>query len=199
MKSKGELTMDINTFIYEAIFEEKEKYKVFYELIWEQFREDGFVITDEADTEIDCVLKAVSLQNLVGEFNYRIYDCVNETGYEDVIEYLQNLGISQEEILAYCEGNNNIDTDEEDFETTVKNALDYTTEAVADKMLENYSADDIFDMLFTATYDFEQDFTFEFEDTDEFLAFVDSNSERLDSYKEEYPAVMRWIESGMIC
>ncbi len=199
MKSKGELTMDINTFIYEAIFEEKEKYKVFYELIWEQFREDGFVITDEADTEIDCVLKAVSLQNLVGEFNYRIYDCVNETGYEDVIEYLQNLGISQEEILAYCEGNNNIDTDEEDFETTVKNALDYTMETVADKMLENYSADDIFDMLFTATYDFEQDFTFEFEDTDEFLAFVDSNSERLDSYKEEYPAVMRWIESGMIC
>lgn len=191
--------MDINTFIYEAIFEEKEKYKVFYELIWEQFREDGFVITDEADTEIDCVLKAVSLQNLVGEFNYRIYDCVNETGYEDVIEYLQNLGISQEEILAYCEGNNNIDNDEEDFETTVKNALDYTTETVADKMLENYSADDIFDMLFTATYDFEQDFTFEFEDTDEFLAFVDSNSERLDSYKEEYPAVMRWIESGMIC
>lgn len=191
--------MDINTFIYEAIFEEKEKYKVFYELIWEQFKEDGFVITDEADTEIGCVLKAVSLQNLVGEFNYRIYDCVNETGYEDVIEYLQNLGISQEEILAYCEGNNNIDTDEEDFETTVKNALDYTTETVADKMLENYSADDIFDMLFTATYDFEQDFTFEFEDTDEFLAFVDSNSERLDSYKEEYPAVMRWIENGMIC
>lgn len=199
MKSKGELIMDINTFIYEAIFEEKEKYKVFYELIWEQFKEDGFVITDEVDTEIDCVLKAVSLQNLVGEFNYRIYDCVNETGYEDVIEYLQNLGISQEEILAYCEGNNNIDTDEEDFEATVKNALDYTTETVADKMLENYSADDIFDMLFTATYDFEQDFTFEFEDTDEFLAFVDSNSERLDSYKEEYPAVMRWIESGMIC
>ncbi len=191
--------MDINTFIYEAIFEEKEKYKVFYELIWEQFKEDGLVITDEADTEIDCVLKADSLQNLVGEFNYRIYDCVNETGYEDVIEYLQNLGISQEEILAYCEENNNIDTDEEDFEATVKNALDYTTETVADKMLENYSADDIFDMLFTATYDFEQDFTFEFEDTDEFLAFVDSNSERLDSYKEEYPAVMRWIESGMIC
>lgn len=191
--------MDINTFIYEAIFEEKEKYKVFYELIWEQFKEDGFVITDEADTEIDCVLKAVSLQNLVGEFNYRIYDCVNETGYEDVIEYLQNLGISQEEISEYCEENNNIDTDDDDFEATVKNALDYTTEIVADKMLENYSADDIFDMLFTATYDFEQDFTFEFEDTDEFLAFVDSNSERLDSYKEEYPAVMRWIESGMIC
>lgn len=191
--------MDINTFIYEAIFEEKEKYKVFYELFWEQFKEDGFVITDEADTEIDCVLKAVSLQNLVGEFNYRIYDCVNETGYEDVIEYLQNLGISQEEISEYCEENNNIDTDEDDFEATVKNALDYTTETVAYKMLENYSADDIFDMLFTATYDFEQDFTFEFEDTDEFLAFVDSNSERLDSYKEEYPAVMRWIESGMIC
>lgn len=191
--------MDINTFIYEAIFEEKEKYKVFYELVWEQFKEDGFVITDEADTEIDCVLKAVSLQNLVGEFNYRIYDCVNETGYEDVIEYLQNLGISPEEILSYCEENNNIDVDNDDFEATVKNALDYTTETVADKMLENYSADDIFDMLFTATYDFEQDFTFEFEDTDEFLAFVDSNSERLDSYKEEYPAVMRWIESGMIC
>ena len=66
-------------------------------------------------------------------------------------------------------------------------------------MLEEFSADDIFDYMFTATYDFEQDFTYDFEDTDEFQAFVDSNSEQLDSYKEEYPSVMQWIESGMIC
>ena len=56
----------------------------------------------------------------------------------------------------------------------------------------------MFDYFFTATYDFVQDFTFEFEDVDEFLAFVDSNSERLDEYKEEYPSVLSWIESGMI-
>ena len=80
-----------------------------------------------------------------------------------------------------------------------KKILDYFTEITADKLLEDFSADDLFDYIFTATYDFEQDFAFDFEDTDEFLAFVDSNTERLDEYKEEYPSVMRWIESGMIC
>lgn len=69
----------------------------------------------------------------------------------------------------------------------------------ADKLLEEFSADDLFDYLFTATYDFEQDFTYEFEDTDEFQAFVDSNADQLDNYKEEYPAVMRWVEGGMVC
>ncbi len=191
--------MNIDDYIYEAIFEEKQKFKVFYELIWEQLKEDGFVITDEDGYEIDSVFKAVALQNLVGEFNYRIYDDVNETGFEDVIEYLQNLGINETEITAYCLDNPRIDTDENDFELTVKNALDYHTEVVADKMLEEFSADDIFDYLFTAAYDFEQDFTFDFEDTDEFQAFVDSNTERLDEYKDEYPSVMRWIENGMIC
>ena len=73
------------------------------------------------------------------------------------------------------------------------------TELAADKMLEDYSPDDIFDMMFTATYDFEQDFTFDFEDTDEFLAFVDANSERLDSYKDEYSSAIGWIEGGMVC
>ena len=53
-------------------------------------------------------------------------------------------------------------------------------------MLEEYSPDDIFDMMCTAAYDCEQDFTFEFEDGDEFLAFVDSNSERLDTYHYGY-------------
>ena len=65
--------------------------------------------------------------------------------------------------------------------------------------VEEFSADDLFDYLFTATYDFEQDFTYEFEDTDEFQAFVDSNADQLDNYKEEYPAVMRWVEGGMVC
>ena len=191
--------MDINSYIYEAIFEEKPKFRVFYELIWEQFKEDGFVIVDEEGYETDSVFKAVAMQNLVGEFSYRLYDEVNETGLEDVIEYLGNLGIGEEEIFAYCENNPRIETDEDDFEMTVKNALDYWTEVVADKMLEDFSADDLFDYLFTATYDFEQDFTFEFEDAEEFQAFVDANAEKLDEYKDEYPSVMRWVESGMIC
>ena len=38
--------MDIDSYIYEAIFEEEPKFKVLYELFWEQFKEDGFVITD---------------------------------------------------------------------------------------------------------------------------------------------------------
>lgn len=191
--------MDINSYISEAIFEEKEKYRVFYELIWEQFKEDGYVITDEGNNEIDSVFKAVSLQNLVGEFNYRIYDEINEIGLEDVIEHLANLGIGEDEIIDYCNSNAEIDIDKEDFEATVKNALDYITGITAEKMLEDYSAEDIFNYMFTATYDFEQDFTFDFEDTDEFQAFVDSNSERLEEYKEEYPSVVNWILGGMIC
>lgn len=191
--------MNLDSFIYEAIFEEKPKFKIFYELVWEQFKEDGFVITDEDGTEIDSVLKAVALQNIVGEFNYIMYDEINETGLEDVTDYLASLDIYEDEIMEYCTGSGNIFSDPDDFEATVKNALDYTTEIVANKLLDDYSADDLFDYIFTATYDFEQDFTFEFEDTDEFQAFVDANSERLDSYKEEYPSLMSWIETGMIC
>ncbi len=191
--------MNLDSFIYEAIFEEKPKFKIFYELVWEQFKEDGFVITDEDGTEIDSILKAVALQNIVGEFNYRMYDEINETGLEDVTDYLASLDIYEDEIMEYCTGSGNIFSDPDDFEATVKNALDYTTEIVANKLLDDYSADDLFDYIFTATYDFEQDFTFEFEDTDEFQAFVDANSERLDSYKEEYPSLMSWIETGMIC
>ncbi|MCH5320627.1 MAG: hypothetical protein J1E36_02610 [Eubacterium sp.] len=191
--------MDIENYIQEAIFQEKEQHRYFYELIWENFKEDGFVITDEDGHEVDAVIKAVALQNLIGEFVYRIYDEVNETGIENIIEYLQNLGFDEGEILAYCEQEENIDCDEDDFEITLKNALDYTTEIVADKMLEEFSADDLFDFMFTATYDFEQDFVFDFEDYEEMQAFVDTNQEQLDNYKEEYPSVMRWIESGMIC
>lgn len=191
--------MDIENYIYEAIFEEKEKFKIFYELIWEQFKEDGFVITDEPDTEIDCVFKATAMQNLVGEFVYRMYDEVNETGFEDVIDYLARLGISEDEIINFCEENESIDSFGDDNEEIIRNALEYYTEAVADKMLEAFSSYDIFDYMFTATYDFEQDFTFEFEDTDEFMAFAESNSDKLDAYKEEYPSVMRWINSGMVC
>ena len=191
--------MNLDSFIYEAIFEEKPKFKIFYELVWEQFKEDGFVVTDEDDMEIDSVLKAVALQNIVGEFNYRMYDEINETGLEDVTDYLASLNIYEDEITAYCEANSRISVDPDDFETTVKNALDYTTEIVANKLLENYSADDLFDYIFNSTYDFEQDFTYDFEDTDEFQAFVDANNERLDEYKEEYPSLMRWIEAGMIC
>lgn len=191
--------MDLDSFIYEAIFEEKPKFKIFYEMVWEQFKEDGFVITDEEDTETDSVLKAVSLQNIIGEFNYRMYDEINETGLEDVTDFLANLGIYEEKITDYCKNNSNICVVEGDFEATVKNALDYMTQAVAAKLLENYSSDDLFDYIFTVTYDFEQDFTYDFEDTDEFQAFVDANSERLDEYKIEYPALINWIETGMNC
>jgi hypothetical protein len=169
-----------------------------YELIWQNFDEDGFVITDEPNHEIDSILKAVAIQNIIGEFVYRLYDEVNETGFEDVVEYCANAGFDEDEIVAYCRTNPEIDVDDDDNGLTIKNALDYTTQIVADKMLELFSADDIFDYMFSATYDFEQDFVFAFEDVDEFQAFVDSNTERLDQYKEEYPSVMIWIESGMI-
>lgn len=191
--------MDLDSYIYEAIFEEKPKFKVFYELVWEQFKEDGFVIVDEENQEIDSILKAVALQNIVGEFGYRMYDSINETGLEDVIDYLAHLDIYEDKIVEYCNESDEIFSEPDDYEATVKNALDYTTETVADKLLENYSADDLFDYLFTATYDFEQDFTFDFEDADEFQAFVDANSEKLDNYKEEYPSLLDWIESGMNC
>lgn len=190
--------MDIENYIQEAIFQEKEQHRHFYQLVWDNFKEDGFVITDEDGHEIDAVLKAVSLQNLLGEFVYRLYDEVNETGYEDVLEYLQNLGFDEDDIMAYCEKNEEIDC-EEDFEITLKNALDYTTQITADKMLEEFSADDIFDYMFTSTYEFEQDFVFDFDDYEEMQAFIDTNHDQLDNYKEEYPAVMSWIECGMIC
>ena len=191
--------MDIDTFIHEAIFGEKEQHRIFYYLMWENLQEVGYVITDESGYEIDSVFKAVALQNLVGEFAYRLYDTVNETGYEDVLEYLGTLAIGEDDILQYCENDPEILVEPEDFELTVKNALDTITERTADKLLEEFSADDLFDYLFTATYDFEQGFTYEFEDTDEFQAFVDSNADQLDNYKEEYPAVMRWVEGGMVC
>lgn len=190
--------MDIENYVDEAIFSEKEQHKCFYQLMWDNFKESGFVITDEEGYEIDCVIKAISLQNLVGEFIYRMYDEVNETGLEDIIEHIQNLGFDEDDLIAYCEDNEEIDV-EDDFELTVKNALDYTSEMVADKMLQEFSADDLFDYFFTATYDFEQDFTFDFEDYEEMMAFVDTNQEQLDNYKEEYESVLNWIKSGMIC
>ena len=95
--------MDIDTFIHEAIFGEKEQHRIFYYLMWENLQEVGYVITDESGYEIDSVFKAVALQNLVGEFAYRLYDTVNETGYEDVLEYLGTLAIGEDDILQYCE------------------------------------------------------------------------------------------------
>ncbi len=191
--------MDIDSYIYDAIFSEDEKAQYFYELIWENFKETGFAVTDESGYEIDAVVKAVALQKLLGEFQYRLYDVVNETEFEDVIEYCENLDFHEEEILEYCKAIPQIETDENDFGLSVKNLLDYTAEITADKMLEEFSADDIFDYMFVASYDFEQDFLFSFEDVDEFTAFVDSQCEKLDDYKEEYPAVMNWIEAGMLC
>lgn len=194
----GEQFMDLYSFIQEAIFEEKEKYTRLYELLWGELEQDGFVITDEDGHEIESVFKATAIQNLIGEFQYRMYDEVNETGYEDVIDYLAKLGIEEDEIVAFCEENEDIDTFDDDTELKIKNGLDYYTEIVADKLLECFAPNDLFDYFFTATYDFVQEFTFDFEDTDEFLAFIDSNSNKLDEYKEEYSNVLSWIESGMI-
>lgn len=191
--------MDVENYIHEAIFEETEKHKCFYELIWDNFKESGFVITDESGHEIDAVLKATALKNILGEFIYRIYDEVNEIGFEDVIDYIQNLGMDESDITEYCENNPEIGVDGDDFEITVKNALDYTTEIAADMMLSEFSYEDIFDYLFTVTYDFEQDFVFDFEDYDEMLAFIDTNQSQLDNYKEEYSGVLSWIKAGMIC
>lgn len=190
--------MDLGNYIESAIFNEKEKFYCLYQLFWSNFDEDGFVITDEEGHEIDAVFKAIAIKNLINEFVYRLYDEVNETGTDDIIVNLANLGFSEEQIIDYCYDNPEIDTDDEDDEISIKNALDYTTEIVADKLLELFSADDLFDYFFSATYDFEQDFTFAFEDVDEFQAFVDANTERLDDYKDEYPAVLSWIEQGMI-
>lgn len=53
--------MDIDSYIYDAVFNESEKFAIFYGIIWEQFKEDGFVITDEPGHEIDCIFKAVAL------------------------------------------------------------------------------------------------------------------------------------------
>lgn len=188
--------MNIESYICEAIFEEKEKHRCFYQLMWDNFKEDGFVITDEDGYEIDAVIKAVALQNLLGEFIYRIYDEVNETGFEDLYEHIQNLGFTDDDLMEYCKEKEEIEVDEEDFELTAKNALDYTSEITADKMLEMFSPDDIFDYMFTASYDFEQDFVFDYE---EMQAFIDTNQGQLDNYKSEYPSVLSWIESGMIC
>ena len=189
--------MNLSDYIHERLFEEKEKYTYLYELLWSNLEEDGYVVTEEDGNEIDCIFKAQALKSLVGEFVYRLYDEVNDSDFEEVIERLDTLGISLEEIVDYCYENPDIDTDDENDEITVKNALDFITQETADKLLELFSADDLFDYFFSATYDFEQDFVFAFEDVDEFQAFVDSNTERLDEYKEEYPSVLRWIEGGM--
>ena len=68
---------------------------------------------------------------------YRLYDEVNETGFEDVIDYIQTLGYGDEDILNYCKSDPEIEVDENDFDLTVKNALDYITEITADKMLDD--------------------------------------------------------------
>lgn len=190
--------MDLSSYLHEAIFEEKDKYTYLYELIWDNFEEDGFAVTDEEGHEVDAVFKAIAIKNLINEFVYRMYDEANETDFQEIITNLANLGIGDEAAIDYCYENPEIDTDDEDDGLTIKNALDYTTEIVADKLLELFSADDLFNYFFAATYDFQQDFTFAFEDVDEFQAFVDSNTDRLDKYKEEYPSVLNWIESGMI-
>ena len=58
--------MNLSDYIHETIFEEKENQVCLYELFWENFEEEGFVITDEDGHEIDCVFKAFAIQNIIG-------------------------------------------------------------------------------------------------------------------------------------
>ena len=133
--------MNLVDFIRESIFEDK--YTYLFDLFWDNFDEDGFVITDEEGHEIDCIFKAVAIQNILGEFVYRLYDEVNETDFESVVRALSDLGFDESQIIQYCEDEEEIDVDEEDNAATIKNALDYTTQIVADKLLEMFSADDL--------------------------------------------------------
>ena len=134
--------MDLSSYLHEAIFEEKDKYTYLYELIWDNFEEDGFAVTDEEGHEVDAVFKAIAIKNLINEFVYRMYDETNETDFQEIITNLANLGISDEAAIDYCYENPEIDANDEDDGLTIKNALDYTTEIVADKLLELFSADD---------------------------------------------------------
>lgn len=191
--------MNIEDYIVDAIFGEKEEHKCYYMLMWDTLKENGFVSVEEDGFEIDSIFKAVALQNLLGEFVYRIYDEVNEAGLEDVIEYARTLDYSDEDILEYVEADGEIEIDEDDFELTVKNALDKISERAAEKMLEEFSAIEVFDIMFCSSYAFEQNFTFDFEDYEELQAFIDTNQDQLDVYREEYNSVVNWIETGMAC
>ncbi len=190
--------MNLSDYLQEAIFQEKEKFAPLYQLLWNSLEEDGYVAPDDPDTEVDCVFKAIAIRNLIGEFVYRMYDEVNETGINDIRQHLATLGIDDDAIVDYCYENPEIDADDEDDDITVYNALSFITGEVADKLLELFSFEDLFDYFFTATYDFEQDFVFAFEDADELMAFADANQDKLDSYKDEYESVLSWIENGMV-
>lgn len=191
--------MELYDYIHEAIFEENDKHTVFYELIWELIEEQGKIDAGNIspDKEIEYVYMATAIQNIIGEFEYRVYDCVNETGFEDVVEYLGNLGVGEDEILEFCHNSDNI-FDEDDDEATLRAGLDYYTEYLADFLCAEFTSIDLFNYLFTITYDFVQDFTFDFEDADELSAFIESNDERLSEYRDEYQSAFRWVDDGMI-
>ncbi len=191
--------MNLEKFINDTIFEVEGKNKVFYDLVWSQFIEDGFVIVDSDGCEIDSVFKAVALINILNEFSYRLYDSVNETEPEDAIRFLEQLGIQNDEIDEYIKSDSEAFCEGDNFEDDLKCYFDYETEIVADKLLEDYTAEALFDLMFATTYEFEQDFVFDFEDSDELCAFVDANSEKLDIYRTEFSSVYDWIESGMVC
>ena len=55
--------MDIESYIEQAVFGENEQHTCFYRLMWDTFKESGFVITDEDGYEIDSILKATAIQN----------------------------------------------------------------------------------------------------------------------------------------
>lgn len=115
--------MDLSSYLHEAIFEEKDKYTYLYELIWDNFEEDGFAVTDEEGHEVDAVFKAIAIKNLINEFVYRMYDEANETDFQEIITNLANLGIGDEAAIDYCYENPEIDTDDEDDGLTIKMRL----------------------------------------------------------------------------
>ncbi len=190
--------MDLEAFIHQTIFEVKENYTCLFELFWESFSFDGFVTTDEEGYEIDAVIKAIAIKNIISEFAYQMYDSGNDVSYEEFVNLLSDIGFDEEAIVDYCYEDENMDVDDENNDITFQKALEYMSRVVSEKMLENFSADELFNFFFTATYDFEQNFVYRFEDVDEFLAFIEANDEKLDTYKEEYRSVLMWIEDGMI-
>lgn len=54
--------MDLSSYLHEAIFEEKDKYTYLYELIWDNFEEDGFAVTDEEVTRLTPYSKLLQLR-----------------------------------------------------------------------------------------------------------------------------------------
>ncbi len=190
--------MDIEDYINEEIFHDDGNRHVFYKYIWEIFSESGYVIPDENESEIDCIFKAVAMKYILSEFEFRLFDCANDMDANTITDYLLNIGKNEEEINDYLNSQTNA-SEYDELTQGIEITLNCLTRETAEKMLEEFSADELFDLMFTATYDFELDFTYNFEDSDELCAFIEANQDKLELYKDEFSSVLDWINEGMIC